>query len=95
MNTMQGDDNSYNDLIAITVRQYKFFMSNGSDGINGLLLYSFFIYAARLQVEKVNDAFIRKSLSWGAEKTRRTKNWLAQNGFITYGEDYITVKFPY
>lgn len=112
MKTIRRDDfqkigiDKDDDLIAITVRQWKCFMSNGIDGINGSLLYLHLIFTARLQETnqvKAKDKYICKGLSWGADKTRRTKSWLVKNGFIEYvrirnpdgtlGEVYIKINF--
>ena len=112
MKTIRRDDfqkiriEKDDDLIAITVRQYKYFLKNGSDGINGYLLYSHLIFTARLQETnqvKASNTYICNGLSWGADKIRRVKSWLFKNGLIEYvrirnpdgtlGEVYIKINF--
>jgi hypothetical protein len=84
-NTIRIDKD--NDLIAITVKAYKFFISNGPEGNDALKLYLHLIFTARMQETNqvaARDVYICRGLSWGKDKTKRVKSWLAKNGLIEY-----------
>jgi len=79
-------DDWYN-TIPVSVGQYEFFMANGKDGMDALLVLMHLIYTGRRQQTNqvwASVSYIRKGLSMGADRLKRAKSFLHEHGFIEY-----------
>lgn len=79
-------DVEYEPLI-LPVRQYEFFMANGSRGIEAMTLLLHLLYTSRRQHTNqvwAANTYIRKGLSLGERTVKRAKAFLHEHGFISY-----------
>jgi hypothetical protein len=94
------------DIIPITVGLYRLFLASGADGREAMDLYIHLIFTARLQETqqvRANNVYLARGLSWGLNKVKLAKAWLADAGLIEYvrprradgllGEVYIRLRF--
>jgi hypothetical protein len=73
--------------VAISVQLYKYFLSNGPEGHDAFRLYMHLVFTVILQETnqvEARDVYICRGLSWGKDKTKRVKSWLAKHGLIEY-----------
>jgi hypothetical protein len=78
------------DSMVINPNLYRFFLSDNKNGMEAYTLYSHLLFAAFNQKTNrvfANNAYIGTGLSWGTEKVKRAKSWLARNGLIEYVKD--------
>ncbi len=67
------------DIIWITVKKYKLFLTYDKIGMDAFLLYCHLIFTCRLQGTnqvKANNIYIRNGLKWTKERLRKAKNLL-------------------
>ncbi len=76
------------DVIVITVKMYKFFMANGSVGMDAKNLYEHLIFTSRLQYGNptiiANKTYLKRGLGWGDKKLRDAKAFLSSANLIEY-----------
>lgn len=78
------------EIIHTSVALYKFFLSNGQQGMNAYLLYSHLQFTCRLQstnAVKAEDIYLRKGLGWGINKLKKAKTFLSDAGLIEYKQE--------
>lgn len=93
------------DQIFVTVSKYKLFLSRGKIGMDAYLLYSHYIFTARLQKTQsvwANNTYVREGLHWGKERLLKAKKLLKELQLIEivqkkddkgkFSKSYIKVK---
>ena len=78
------------EIIHTSVALYKFFLSNGQQGMNAYLLYSHLQFTCRLQstnAVKAEDIYLRKGLGWGLNKLKKAKTFLCNAELIEYKQE--------
>lgn len=88
------------DIIFVTVSKYKLLLSHGTIGLDAYVLYSHYMFTARLQesnIIKATRKYVKTGLSWGNDRFYKAKNLLIGLGLISEverqnGYKYIQVR---